>query len=131
MKTIMTELAEYNKNKLAAQAEQALLERIPVDQKTLRRAIKLMEPKNLKRMGVLVIGSSALLTLAAVMGRERIFKARMAHEIKKQLTPLRRQLDELEAQNAALWAQNEALKAKVEALQQPAESSEVTEQEES
>lgn len=118
MKTQLAKLADNNKKYLAEQAEQALLERLPVDQKTLNRAIKLLEPKNLKRMGILVIAGSAVISIAGTLGRDRVFKAAVAHEMKKQLEPIRKKLNELEAQNTVLWEQNEELKEKLAALQQ-------------
>ena len=100
---------------LAARAEQLLWDKLPVEQKTLRRAAKLLEPKNLKRLGVLALGGGAVVSLLGSVGQMRMVRAAMARELKKQLEPINRKLDELEAQNEALTRQNEALRAELAA----------------
>ena len=104
-------------NKITARAEQAMLDRIPVDQKTLRIIGKTLEPKNLKRIGIAAVGGSLLISMISTLGRDRLNRAETARELKKQLMPLQKKLDDLEAQNAALWQQNEELKTQLARLE--------------
>ena len=96
---------------LAAQAEQAVLERLPLDQKTLRRAAALMKPKNLKLLAAAAIGGGAMLSVLGGVARERLTRAAVSRELKRQLEPVRQQLDALEEQNEELKRQNEQLRA--------------------
>lgn len=112
MKFISSHLAqeaEKGKQELAARAGQALLEQLPIDQKTLRRAAKLLEPRNMKRMAIAAVGAAAVVSLATSIGHDRIYQAAVGREIKKQLVPVHKKLDELQAQNEELRRQNEAL----------------------
>ena len=104
-------------NALAAKAEQALLDRLPVDQTTLQRVGKLLEPKNLKRLGIAVIGGSALISLVSTISHDSVYKAAVSKEMKKQIAPLEHKLDELKAQNAVLLQQNRELIAQLNKLQ--------------
>ncbi len=98
---------------IAAQAEQAMIDRLPVDQRTLRIIGKTLEPKNLKRIVIGAAGGSLLISLVSSLGRDRLNRTATAHELRKQLLPLQKKLDDLEAQNVALWQQNEELKAQL------------------
>lgn len=98
---------------LSARTEQAVLELLPVDQKTLRRAAWLMEPKNLKKVGLLAVSGTALFSLLASVGHDRVYRAAVSRELKKQLEPINRKLDALEQQNEKLLRENEELKAKL------------------
>ena len=104
-------------NIIAARAEQAIVDSLPVDQKTLRIIGKVLEPKNLKRIGIAAAGGSILISAAGSLGRARLNRAENARELRKQLLPLLRKMDDLEAQNAALLAQNEELKARLANLE--------------
>ena len=113
MKFISSHLAreaEKGKQELASRAGQALLEQLPVDQKTLRRAARLLEPQNLKRLALAAAGAAAVLSLAAGIGHDRMYQAAVGREIKKQLAPIHQKLDDLQAQNEELRRQNEALR---------------------
>ena len=106
-------------NVLAARAEQAIIDNLPVDRRTLRIIGKVLEPQNLKRIGIAAVGGSVLISIVSALGRDRINRAGTAAELKKQLKPVQQKLNELEAQNAVLLQQNEDLKlqlAKLEAL---------------
>lgn len=106
-------------NIIAARAEKAIMESLPVDQKTLRIIGKVLEPKNLKRIGIAAVGGSVLVSLVSSLGRDRINRIETARELRKELMPIQKKLDELEAQNTVLWQQNEELKlqlAKLESL---------------
>ena len=94
---------------IAAKAEEALAERLPVDQRTLRVIGKLLEPKNLKRIAIVAVGGSAGLSLMSSIGESRMVRAAVKRELKKQLEPISKKLTELEAQNAQLQKQNEQL----------------------
>ena len=102
---------------LTAKAEQMLLEKLPVDQKTLKLAGKLLEPKNLKIIGITAIGGSALISLISSISHDKIYQAAVAKEIKKQIAPLEHKLDELRTQNAVLLQQNRELIAQQNELQ--------------
>lgn len=104
-------------NIIAARAEQAIVNSLPVDQKTLRIIGKVLEPPNLKRIGIAAAGGSILISAAGSLVRTRLNRAENARELRKQLLPLLRKMDDLEAQNAALLAQNEELKARLANLE--------------
>ena len=97
------------KKALTSRTEQAVLDLLPVDEKSLRRAAKLLEPKNLKRLGLAAVGGAALLSALGTAGRDRIYRAAVARELKKQLEPVNKKLDALEQQNEELRRQNEEL----------------------
>lgn len=101
------------KDIISAKAEQAVLNVLPVDQKTLQRTAKILEPKNLKRIGIAVVGGSALISIITSFGHDRINRAAMSHEVKKQLVPVMNKLNELEALNVSLLQQNKELMALV------------------
>ncbi len=101
------------KSILAAQAEQMILDKLPIDQKTLRLAQKLVTPTNIKRAAIVVAGGSVAVSIISSISRNRVYQAMVAKEMKKQLEPLRKKLDKLEAQNDLLVQQNEELKAEL------------------
>ncbi len=94
---------------LAARAEQAIIDKLPVDEKTLRRIGKILEPKNLKLIGIAAVGGSALISVVSSITHDRFYQAAVAREMKKQLIPLERRMAELEAQNEVLLRQNREL----------------------
>lgn len=94
---------------LASRASQAVLDQLPVDQKKLRRAAALLEPKNLKRLGVIAVGGGAVLSLTGTLAQARLTRSLVARELRRQLAPISKQLDALEAQNKELREQNEKL----------------------
>lgn len=100
-------------NILAARTEQAVLDMLPVDQKTLRMIGRILEPKNLKRIGIAALGGSVLVSFINSFGRDHLNREATSQELKKQLAPIQKKLDDLEAQNLALWQQNEELKAQL------------------
>lgn len=103
-------LVKAPKKALAARASQALLEQLPVDEKKLRRAAALLEPKNLKRLGIVAVGGTAALSLTGSLIQSRLYRAALARELKRQLAPIHKKLDALEQQNKELKAQNEQLR---------------------
>ena len=80
----------------------------------LQRAAKYLEPRKLKRIAVIAVGGSAALSLLGSIGHDRIYRAAVAREMKKQLEPIRKQLDELTVQNENLIRQNELLREQLE-----------------
>ena len=94
---------------LAAKAEQALAQQLPVEQKTLRRVGRMMEPKNIKRFATVVVVGAVSLSLLNRISEMRMYRRAMARELKKQLEPMNKKLDELEAQNEELKRQNAEL----------------------
>lgn len=117
MKTVLPEIVDRNSDILLAKAEQALLDKLPMNQKTMQRLGKLLEPKNLKRIAIGAVGGSVLISLVTSFGHDRIYQAAVGREMKKQLDPLKKKLDEMEAQNVALWQQNEELKAQLKKME--------------
>lgn len=95
------------------QAEQNLLNSLPVDQRKLQLAKKYMQPKALKLIAATAIGGSMVVTILGSIGRNKIYRAAVAKELKKQLAPLYKRLGELEAQNEILIRQNEELRSKL------------------
>ena len=106
------------KKRLLTQAERTLLEQLPIDQKRLQRAAKLLEPQNVKRLGILAAGGAITLSLLSRLGSAQLYRAELSRELKKQLAPISRKLDELEAQNEALEQQNEALRRALESREE-------------
>ena len=104
---------EGPKNALAVRAGQAVLDQLPIDGKKLRRAAALMEPKNLKRLGVIAASGVAALSLGGTLAQARLTRAALAKELKKQLAPVNKKLDELEKQNAELQRQNAELQRRL------------------
>ena len=117
MKTVLPEIVDRNSDILLAKAEQALLDRLPMNQKTMQRLGKLLEPKNLKRIALGAVCGTALISVVTSLGHDRMYQAAVGREMKKQLEPLRKKLDELEAQNVALWQQNEELKVQLQKME--------------
>ena len=52
-------LSKHAKNKFAARAGEAILQQLPVEEKTLRRVGWLMEPKHLKQLGFAAVAGTA------------------------------------------------------------------------
>lgn len=102
------------KSILASQAEQMILDKLSIDQKTLRLAQKLITPTNIKRAAIVVAGGSVAVSIISSISRNRVYQAIVAKEMKKQLEPLRKKLDKLEAQNELLVQQNEELKTELQ-----------------
>ncbi|MBQ3702303.1 MAG: hypothetical protein II885_06055 [Oscillospiraceae bacterium] len=102
------------KNALAVRAEQALVEQLPVDQKTLRVIGWLVRPTNLKKVGIGAIGCAMAVSMIKNANQMRSYRAAMGKELKKQLEPVSEKLNELEAQNEELKRQNQELLKKLE-----------------
>ena len=109
-------VVESPENILTARVEQALLEKLPVDQKSLQRVFRILEPKNLKKIGITAIGGSVLISLISSLTHDSAYKAAVAREMKKQIAPLEQRLEELQAQNELLLQQNRELIARLDTL---------------
>ena len=110
-------IKKNTENIITARAEQALLDKLPVDQRTLHLVGKILEPKNLKRIGLAAIGGSVLISLVSSISHDKVYQAAVAREIKKQIAPLEHKLEELKMQNAVLLQQNRELIAQLDRLQ--------------
>ncbi len=102
---------------LVSRAEEALVSKLPVDEKALRRVGNLMEPKNIKRAAIAVVGGSAALSLLGNIWETHVYRRAMAKELKKQLEPIKKQLSAIEVQNAELKKQNEQLRKRLSELE--------------
>ena len=107
-------LSKHAKNKFAARAGEAILQQLPVEEKTLRRVGWLMEPKHLKQLGIAAVAGTAAFSVIGSMSRMSAYRMAVARELKKQLDPVNRKLNELEKQNEELKAQNEKLQEQLE-----------------
>ena len=107
-------LSKKGKNTLAARAGEAILQQLPVEEKTLRRVTWLMEPKHLKLLGVTAAAGTAAFSVIGGMSRMSAYRMAMARELKKQLEPVNRKLNELEKQNEELKQQNEQLRKQLQ-----------------
>ncbi len=104
------------RNELQARAGQALVQQLPIEQKTLNRISRLMKPRNLKILAAALLGGSLLLSLMNRVSEMRMYRAAMARELQKQLDPVNRKLEKLEEQNEELKRQNEELRRSLESV---------------
>ena len=102
------------KKKLAARAEEALMQQLPMEPKTLRRVSWLLEPRHLKYLGIAAVAGTAAFSALSSASHMHAYRAAMARELKKQLDPVNKKLDELEKQNEELRRQNEQLQKKLD-----------------
>ena len=101
----------------AAPAETAL-ELLPMllakdksgDQKLLRFVLSNVNAANLKRLAAVAVAGGVAVSLVGNWLHNRVYRAAVARELKKQLAPVNKKLDELERQNEELKKQNEQLK---------------------
>ena len=102
---------------LAAKAEETLMQQLHVDQKTLQRVGKVLQPKNIKRAAIALVGGSAALSMLGSIGEARMIRRAVGRELKKQLEPVKKQLSTLEEQNKELKKQNDELRRKISELE--------------
>ena len=88
----------------------ALAKNDSVQQKLLRYALAHVNARDLKKLVGLLVGAGLAVSLAGSLARNRLYRAALARELKKQLAPVTKKLDELEKQNEELKKQNEQLK---------------------
>ena len=113
MNNPIPDVVEKSTDMLVAKTEQAIMEKLPVDQKSLERIAKLLDPKTMKRLGIGIVVGSMTASFLITLGKQQMTKAMISREVKKQIEPLKAQLEELESQNAALLKQNEELKSQM------------------
>lgn len=89
---------------------QALAKSSPGEQKLLRHVLAHANPGSIRRLGALLVGGGVAVSLAGNWLYNRVYRAAVAKELKKQLAPVNKKLDELEKQNEELRKQNEQLK---------------------
>ncbi len=82
-------------------------------QKLMRLLLTHANPKALKHLAIALAGTGAALSILGSLARNRIYRAAVARELKKQLAPVNKKLDELEKQNDELKKQNQELKKKL------------------
>ena len=80
------------------------------EQKLLRLVLAHANAKDVKKLASLLVGCGIAVSLAGSFARNRMYRAALARELKKQLAPVNKKLDELEKQNEELKKQNEQLK---------------------
>ena len=80
------------------------------EHKLLRYVLTNVNGKTIKRLGAVVIAGGVAVSLAGSWLHNRVYRAAVAKELKKQLAPVNKKLDELEKQNEELKKQNEQLK---------------------
>lgn len=96
----------------AAPAETAL-ELLPMllakdksgDQKLLRFVLSNVNAANLKRLAAVAVAGGVAVSLVGNWLHNRVYRAAVARELKKQLAPVNKKLDELEKQNEDLKKQ--------------------------
>ena len=104
------------KRAMAARAEEALVEQLPVSPRALKLVSWLMEPKHLKHIAIAAIGVSLAGSAIGTASEMRMYRRAMSKELKKQLEPINKKLDQLEAQNEELKKQNKQLRDRLEHL---------------
>lgn len=107
-------ILKHAKKALAARAEDALMEQLPVNPRALRRVSWLMEPKHLKHIAIVLIGGSLAASAIGTASEMRMYRRAMAKELKKQLEPINRKLDELKEENEELKKQNRQLRDRLD-----------------
>lgn len=86
------------------------IEVAPLPGKKLPAAVNTLRKLDVKKVGLIVGGTAAVLTVVSVAGRYGIYRGAVAAELKRQLAPLHRKLDQLQAENRMLRAELEQLK---------------------
>ncbi len=99
---------------LAVRAGEAVLKRLPADEKKLKLAAMLLEKAKLRRLGVIAVSGAAVLGVGSSMLQARLTRAALRRELRRQLAPVNKKLDALEEQNRELRRQNEALRRQLE-----------------
>ncbi len=89
----------------------------PLPGRELPKAAKLLRKLDMKKLGLIVGGTAAVLTVVSVAGRYGIYRGAVAAELKRQLAPLHRKIDQMQAENRMLRTELERLR-KEEAAQE-------------
>jgi len=99
----------FIKNLIADRIQKAWEKQTYEENKTLGIISKLLDPENLKRLGIIAIVGVVIFTLIKRWSEIHTYRAAIAAEMKKQLEPVREKLDELQEQNEELRRQNEQI----------------------
>ncbi len=83
------------------------------EQRLMRLLLTHANPKAIKRLVLALAACGAAVSVMGSLARNRIYRAAVARELKKQLTPVNKKLDELEKQNEDLKKQNQELRKKL------------------
>ena len=87
----------------------AFLRQLPIEEDTAGRLAWLLNPNNLKLVGIVILGVVGIIALVRHAWQKYTYRSAMAGEIKKQLEPLYDKLETLEEQNEELKRQNDEL----------------------
>ena len=99
----------FIKNLIADRISKSWEEQTYEENKTLAIIGKLLNPENLKRLGIIAIVGVVIFTLIRRWSEIHTYRSAIAAEMKKQLEPVTEKLDELQEQNEELRRQNEQI----------------------
>ena len=99
----------FIKNLIADRVKKAWEEQTYEENITLGIIGKLLNPENLKRLGIIAIVGVVIFTLIKRWSEIHTYRTAIAAEMKKQLEPVTEKLDELQEQNEELRRQNEQI----------------------
>jgi Sec-independent protein translocase protein TatA len=99
----------FIKNVIADRISKSWEEQTYEENKTLAIIGKLLNPENLKRLGIIAIVGVIIFTLIKRWSEIHTYRSAIAAEMKKQLEPVTEKLDELQEQNEELRRQNEQI----------------------
>jgi Sec-independent protein translocase protein TatA len=99
----------FIKNLIADRISKSWEEQTYEENKTLAIIGKLLNPENLKRLGIIAIVGVIIFTLIKRWSEIHTYRSAIAAEMKKQLEPVTEKLDELQEQNEELRRQNEQI----------------------
>ena len=99
----------FIKNLIADRISKSWEEQTYEENKTLSIIGKLLNPENLKRLGIIAIVGVIIFTLIKRWSEIHTYRSAIAAAMKKQLEPVTEKLDELQEQNEELRRQNEQI----------------------
>ena len=99
----------FIKNLIADRISKSWEEQTYEENKTLAIIGKLLNPENLKRLGIIAIVGVVIFTLIKRWSEIHTYRSAIAAEMKKQLEHVTEKLDELQEQNEELRRQNEQI----------------------
>lgn len=99
----------FIKNLIADRISKSWEEQTYEENKILAIIGKLLNPENLKRLGIIAIVGVVIFTLIKRWSEIHTYRSAIAAEMKKQLEPVTEKLDELQEQNEELRRQNEQI----------------------
>ena len=105
----------FVKNLIADKIKQTWEEQTYEENKNLGIISQLLNPGNLKRLGIIAIVGMLIFSLIKRWSEIHTYRAAISAEMKKQLEPVKEKLDELQEQNEELRRQNEQIQEQLEA----------------